>query len=380
MKKILISTYIVSLLIASFANAANDAATTSATAMSQNRQRQEQTKPDSGDPPPDPVKYTAPDVDAQGHNADYSSDAGNNAAIADMGLSVASSVGAPLLTGLTGWFGGGWGSFGLVFNPSEHIRARNENYYKQAVQAQTESQAKSAVSIWAIFQDVVWFPAWTLMDFVGLGTTLGHAAINKFMRDATNITASFSGEQGSVTDAWVGPPSRNRTVAVMGKTGVTFQKPNAAVGFNANNFPGLEDADRAGVHELMEYRMNELIEDQRSLKNVTGDNWNILYKAQQRCIIGLASALELKKELENLGAIDKGISAEYKTKPQALNTLASRRALHDALLLLKINVMAARTRVRAEILELDFKPKTTSDEPEEQQQPTAPSVTPTTGG
>ena len=66
----------------------------------------------------------------------------------------------------------------------------------------------------------------------------------------------------------------------------------------------------------------------------------------------------LKEQLEKLGKVDDAISADYSNKPSALSTLASRRALYDALLLLKSNVVAARTKMRAEILEVDFKQKT----------------------
>ena len=48
------------------------------------------------------------------------------------------------------------------------------------------------------------------------------------------------------------------------------------------------------------------------------------------------------------------INAEYSTKPQALNTAASRRVLYDALTELKMNVIAARLKMRSEALELDF--------------------------
>ena len=91
-----------------------------------------------------------------------------------------------------------------------------------------------------------------------------------------------------------------------------------------------------------------------------------MIRAQKRSILGLAGALELKSQLDALSKVEQSISAEYKTKPQALNTVAARRVLHDALLLLKVNVMAARTRLRSEVLELDFKPKTTTDEEEEE--------------
>lgn len=213
-----------------------------------------------------------------------------------------------------------------------------------------------------------WFPLYIDVDIVGTLITFAHAMINKYLRDATVITASFTGTEGFVTDKWVGPHPRNKVIDTMGDVSVTSKKFNS-LKFDKDEYGKLQDADKASARQLQEYREEELIEDQRSLANVADAQWQKLYQAQQHCIKGLASAYELKDQLSKLGSAESGISENYDNKPGALNTLASRRALYDALLLLKINVMAARTKLRAHILELDFKPKTKENEEEETKTP-----------
>lgn len=260
--------------------------------------------------PPSPVTHTAND-----DKVDYSSKAGNKAAQADMAIDIAAIV-AGILLGTT---------------------------------IQTTKQVLTLGLL-------PWFPIFLSTDIVAVITQLAHAAVNKHLRDAAYITASFTGDQGFVTDKWVGPHPRNTTTAIMGEVSVTSQKFDA-LSFDKDQYKNLKDPTNATARELMNYRADELLEDQRSLSNVADERWGMLYRAQQRCIKGLAGALELKEQLANLGEIESRISAAYDNKPQALNTVASRRALYDALLLLKMNVVAARTKLRAETLELDFKPK-----------------------
>lgn len=268
-----------------------------------------------------PVTQTADGVD-------YSSDAGDSAAIVDMALST------PLTGMAVGW----------------------------AIQ-----QLKQLLSSWGLSQTLtiaadnsIHAESWWVglgINFDGLSgvAQLGHGLVNKFMRDATYITATFAGAQGHVTDKWIGPADRNLIVAVMDKLGIDptrFQ----AVAFDKDMYKDLKDASSASPRELMEYRRNELLEDQRSLQNVAKEQRAIRYRAQQRSIKALASAMELKRQLSSLAEMDAKIQAQYNSKNQALNTLATRRALYDALMLLKMNVLAVRTKVRAETLELDFKP------------------------
>jgi hypothetical protein len=291
----------------------------------------------------DPVSHTA-------KGADYSEGAGDNAAMADMALSV-----APM-------------AINLVVKLINHL--------KQTAATQATSQAASLTNLMPLHLDVSFFSFYVAMNWISNAITLGHAAVNKFMRDATNITASFTGAEGFVTDKWVGPHPRNTTVAIMGDVSVTSQKFDA-LAFDASEYKDLENADKASARQLMDYRSEQLIQDQRSLSNVADAQWGLLYRAQQRSIKGLAGALELKSQLAKLGEIESKISADYKNKPSALNSVASRRALHDALLLLKMNVMAARTKLRAETLELDFRPMTKVPDVVEEHVSTGALLTPT---
>ena len=280
----------------------------------------------------DPVSKTA-------DGADYSSNAGNKAANADIALNAA-SLAVSALSLLA--------KFGTI----------------------TSNLLSVAVPVWG---ENSWFNIWVAFNPFSTFITLGHAAVNKWMRDATNITASFTGAEGFVTDKWVGPHPRNKTTAIMGDISVTSEKFDA-LAFDPKEYEGMKDADKASARQLMDYRSEQLIQDQRSLSNVATAQWGILYRAQQRSIKGLASALELKSQLAALGEIEKKISADYKNKPSALNTVASRRALYDALLLLKMNVMAARTKLRSETLELDFKPMTREPEIMEEEPPAPQNV------
>lgn len=272
-----------------------------------------------------PVEHAAGGVD-------YSSDAGDAATIADMSY-------GNLFTQKVIGKGVGWAIQRL----------------KQWLSSWPMSQSLTVLKDKSIHVESVWVGLGINFDGLSGITQLGHGAVNKFMRDSTQITSSFAGVQGYVTDKWIGPADRNLIVAVMDKLGIDptrFQ----AVAFDKDMYKNLKDASSASPRELMEYRNKELLEDQRSLQNVAKEQRAIRYRAQQRSIKALASAMELKRQLSSLAEMDAKIQAQYNSKNQALNTLATRRALYDALMLLKMNVLAVRTKTRAETLELDFKP------------------------
>ena len=320
-------------------NTANVASSSSNVANTNSQEAGELGATASGGKTPTPVSKTA-------DGADYSAGAGDGAAKADIAIDIASLFADRLIRNLIDW----------IFGEA------------------TSNFMSGSVPLWV---EGSYFPIFISWNIVDTAITLGHAAVNKFMRDATNITATFTGAEGFVTDKWVGPHPRNTTVAIMGDVSVTSQKFDA-LAFDASEYKDLENADKASARQLMDYRSQQLIQDQRSLSNVADAQWKLLYRAQQRSIKGLAGALELKDQLAALGEVENRISADYKNKPSALNSVASRRALHDALLLLKMNVMAARTKLRAETLELDFRPMTREPDTVVENVPSGPILTPTT--
>ncbi len=344
MKKLIIGVSVCCVMLGSFCPYAvadiNAATSSSAKANQNSRQSKEYSDAASDGKTPSPVSKTAP-------GADYSAGAGDSAAKADIAIDIASLFADRLVRNLIDW----------IFGEA------------------TSNFMSGAVPLWA---EGAWFPVFISWNIVDTAITLGHAAVNKFMRDATNITATFTGDEGFVTDKWVGPHPRNTTVAIMGDVSVTSQKFDA-LAFDPSDYKDLKNADKASARELMDYRSQQLIEDQRSLSNVADAQWGLLYRAQQRAIKGLAGALQLKSQLVALGEIDGKISADYKNKPSALNSVASRRALYDALLLLKMNVMAARTKLRSETLELDFKPMTKEPDTVVENVQSGPILTPTGG-
>jgi len=344
MKKLLLSGCMILMLVSSFSpsiaadiNSEYAAASSSAKANANSQQSAELSKSASGGQTPTQVSKAA-------DGADYSAGAGDSAAKADIAIDIASLFADRVIRDLIDW----------IFDEG------------------TSNFMSGAFPLWAEATQFSIFISWNIVD---TAITLGHAAVNKFMRDATNITASFTGDEGFVTDKWVGPHPRNKTIAIMGDISVTSEKFDALT-FDPQEYEGMKDADKASARQLMDYRSNQLIQDQRSLSNVATAQWGVLYRAQQRSIKGLASALELKSQLAALGEIESKISADYKNKPSALNTVASRRALYDALLLLRMNVMAARTKLRSETLELDFKPMTREPEVMDDEEEPAPQNTP----
>ena len=68
----------------------------------------------------------------------------------------------------------------------------------------------------------------------------------------------------------------------------------ASVPFDPSESKNLEDVSSASARQLMDYRNKVLIEEQRSLDNVTEETWGLRYRAQQRSIKALALALKLK--------------------------------------------------------------------------------------
>jgi len=273
-------------------------------------------------------------------DVDYSKGAGNAAANADMALTAA-SVAFPLVVGLLAQL--------------KATRAAGA-WLQEFVFSNAASAELVGVWEWGIFS---WFPVYASFNPFETFITLGHAAINKYMRDATSITASFTGAQGHVTDKWVGPPNKNKQIPVLKEFSVDTQR-FSSLAFDAADYAGLTDPSNASARELMNYRNNVLAEEQRSLSNVTEDTWGVRYRAQRRSINALALAFQAKETLAALAQVDSKITPDYTNKTGAISTLAARRVVYDALMFLKMNIMAARTKMRAETLELDFKPVETN--------------------
>ena len=56
---------------------------------------------------------------------------------------------------------------------------------------------------------------WTVADLAGLLAPFAQAAITQWMDESGKILAKFTGDEGHVTDKWVGPPEINKTIEVM---------------------------------------------------------------------------------------------------------------------------------------------------------------------
>ena len=215
---------------------------------------------------------------------------------------------------------------------------------------------KTVLAAYFMGGNCMWFFIWFSFNPSETMSALAHAAINKWMKEATEITANFTGEQGHVTDHWVGGSLADTPKEVMGN--ITLMGENfSAIAYDPDEYKGI-DGNHADGLGLWKYRRDTLLNDQRTLSNVKTGNWALRYRAQRRAIKALASALELKSTLDKLAASDAKFKADYNTLPSALASVASRRAQHDALMVLKLNVMAARNKMRSEAMEVDFKQHT----------------------
>ncbi len=280
-----------------------------------------------------PVTYT---------DADYSEGAGDTAAVVDAVSGAVSSV---------------ISIFSSLYTMSNLNVMAKELQHLETLAAGTASSQPPSVPL---MFPVGLFSQWASMrpgfDVIAIISDAVQAATNKYLRDTQEITASFIGDHGYVTDKWVGPPSLNIVTKIL--SGPLDISPSSFEGIQTSDvgYEEIGNFDTATQRELMEYRQSTLLEDQRSLSNEAEKNKEARRLAQQRSIHALKSALSLKANLKDLAEIDSEITAQYDSATTALATLASRMAVYDALLVLRMNVIAARTKMRAETLELDFKP------------------------
>ena len=212
-------------------------------------------------------------------------------------------------------------------------------------------------------------------DIMGLVISGVKLATTYFLQDGNKIIAELTGDEGHLTYKYTGSGGGGgsgsdsgssdsasadvtKTVGDVSVDSYTFE----SLAFDASEYEGISAPEKASWRELFDYRSNQVIEDQRTLKNVTEKNLRLLYRAQQRSIKAMARAMELKHQLSVLADVDSKIDAKYDNLPQSLAAEASRRALYGALTQLKLSVAAARTKTRSEALELEFKPLTKSTE------------------
>jgi len=106
------------------------------------------------------------------------------------------------------------------------------------------------------------------------------------------------------------------------------------------------------VANLAQQRLDDCIQQQASLSNLSDNSWVTQYDSQRRAIQAMTDALTMKRIYANLTNIATSIPNNYDDYAAAVSTVASKRLLLDQLLALKKRVVAARIRTRAQTMQL----------------------------
>ena len=195
---------------------------------------------------------------------------------------------------------------------------------------------------------------WAVVDLAGLLAPFAQAAITQWMDESAKILAKFIGDKGHVTDKWVGPPEINKTIEVMEAFAAELAQ------FDLSNVPVVHDAYVDADMDLKTASAKDLSEALtawQTAKDQSNDaiqeyQVKMLYTAQQQAILAMVEALYMKKTFAILASVhrdtEKAIQNQYENTKSTLATLAARRALFNALLIVKYQIARARTRIRAE--------------------------------
>ena len=108
-------------------------------------------------------------------------------------------------------------------------------------------------------------PVWTPVNIAGVLAPLGQAAITQWMDKSGKILATFTGDEGHVTDKWVGPPEMNTTVYTVEEFA------GEVASFNVADVPvvdiayeGLQDPENSSARVLAEARMAAALAENQS--------------------------------------------------------------------------------------------------------------------
>jgi len=208
-------------------------------------------------------------------------------------------------------------------------------------------------------------PVWAVINIFGMLAPLAQAAITQWMDKSGKILAKFTGATGHVTDKWVGAPEINKTIEVindfaseLNDVELLSRLPEDKIHdayVNAHS-----DYKNATSADLAEALTNYQVASDQSNTPIQQYYQKILYTAQQQAIWGMVEALYMKKTFAILAKVHKdtedAIQNQYQNTKSTLATLAARRALFNALLIVKYQVARARTRLRSEALKVYLKP------------------------
>ncbi len=181
-------------------------------------------------------------------------------------------------------------------------------------------------------------------------------AVKYFLTDDQKLTAKlvFEGEQGrsgGCGGAYTGDKGSISTKLVL--NAVASSVTDIPAEFGA--YPSDIKIQETSIGKLADLRTREIMKGQASLDELSADKWAIEYRAQQRAIQAMTDALVMKKTYAELAAIaEKVSSGSYTDYSDAASTVATRRLILDALMVLRKRVIAARVRARAETMEADI--------------------------
>ena len=204
-------------------------------------------------------------------------------------------------------------------------------------------------------------PWWTTMDFSGMLGHLGQVAIAQWMNKSSHILAKFTADVGTghLTTDWVESASDE---SLEGVDALASELDELMAWDDAVDMPSIHEAyteagldyKTAGVDALTEALRDYQTAPDQSNSAIQAHYAKLLYTSQQQAILAMAEAIYIKKVFGVLNKIhsdtESAIDTQYENKKSSLSTLAARRALFNALLIVKYQVARTRTRIRAESL------------------------------
>ncbi|MBP5343572.1 MAG: hypothetical protein J6Y85_00640 [Alphaproteobacteria bacterium] len=212
------------------------------------------------------------------------------------------------------------------------------------------------------------FSFWPMMNYAGIALQFANAGVTAWMDKSGQILAQFVGDEGHVTDKWIGPPELNKTIEAMDAFSAELKQ------FDLSNVPVMHDAyveadmdlKTATAQELTDALVDWNLAKDQSNQGIQEHQAKILYTAQQQAIWAMVEALYMKKTFAILASVhqdtEAAIQNQYQNTKSTLATLAARRALFNSLLIVKYQVARARTRIRSEALKRYIKPVSTAPE------------------
>lgn len=188
-------------------------------------------------------------------------------------------------------------------------------------------------------------------DITGAVARAINAAVKYFLGDDTDIEAELVWEGGSFCHKCYGTPTNASADKIKG---LAMRFANALAPITRMYEQDKKDyIDQTATKDLAKIRMDELVNETSSLDDLSKDNRMALYRAQYRSIMAMADAMTAKRAYAVLKDVVAAGEGEYSNYGTAVSTVGTKRLLLDELLAVKKRIVAARLRMRAQVLEIE---------------------------